>query len=387
VAQAAEGSEAKVKHRRVFVVMSLMAVLAIVTVAAGGADVVGRGMYKLVGLFGQIVALVRSSYVEEVPVSRLELGAIGGLVDAADPGGAWVPEDHAASYAAAAGRAVPAFGLVLGRRASYPYVLEVVPSSPAAAAGVLPGEYIERIGSEPVRSRPLWLPLVLLDRAAAAGENVTMDVIDRAVEDKRQVTLKNVASAVLDPVLDSSKDIPVLRLPAITEATVARLDEMLQAVAGGALVVDLRNSGLGSVESAVQAAAKIVGGEIEAPREARSGAVVPLKASGPMRQRRVVVCIDPTTARAAEVLAASLKRRGATLVGAESYGDTGERTAQSVAGGQLWIATDWFLSPDGKPLLGNGLKPDEAVRMRREGDPVLDRALELARGQALPKAA
>lgn len=375
------------KHRRVFVVVSLMAVLAIVTVAAGGADVVGHGMYRLVGLFGQVVALVRSSYVEEVPVSRLELGAIGGLVDAADPGGAWVPEDRAALYASATQRPLPAYGLLLGRRASYPYVIEVVPASPAAAAGILPGEYIERIGSEPVRSRPLWLAVVLLDRAAAAGENVTMDVIDRAVEDKRQVTLTSATGAAPDPVLDSSRGVPVLRLPAITKTAVSRLDALLQPVGGAALVIDLRGSGLGAAESAVEAAAKIAGGDVEAPRSARSGEIAPLKASGPLRQRRIVVCIDSTTARAAEILAASLKRRGATLVGAESYGDTGERMSQSAAGGQLWLAADWFLGPDGKPLLGSGLKPDEAVRMRREGDPVLDRALELARGQALPKAA
>jgi carboxyl-terminal processing protease len=376
-----------VKQRKIFMVASLVVVLAVVTVAAGGADVVGRGMYRLVGLVGQIVALVRSSYVEEVPVERLELGALGGLVDAADPGGLWVPEEHAAAFAAAAGRPVPAFGVVLGRRASYPFVLEVVPASPAAAAGLLPGEYIERIGKEPVRARPLWLAVVLLDRAAEAGESVTMDVIDRGVEDKRQVTLKNGAAWTLDPTVDKSRDIPVLRLPALTRTSVARLDEMLQGLPGGTLVIDLRGTGLGTSESAVDAAVRLAGGDVEAPRRSREGDLKPLKASGPPRQRHIVICVDPTTAGAAEVLAAALKRRGATLVGAETYGDTGERQVQSVAGGQLWLAGDWFVGPDGKGLLGAGLKPDEAVRMRREGDPVLDRALELAHGQALPKAA
>ena len=145
---------------------------------------------------------------------------------------------------------------------------------------------------------------------------------------------------------------------------------------------------MGTPEAAVDAAARIAGGDVEAPRQAKDGDLKPLKASGPARQRRLLVCIDPTTAGAAEILAAALKRRGATLLGGESYGDTGVRHAQAVAGGQLWLATDWFLGPDGKPLLGTGIKPDEVVRPRREGDPVLDRALELAHGQAvLPKAA
>ncbi len=375
------------RQRKTFVVVSLVAMLAVVGIAVGGADAVGHGMYRLVGLVGQIAALVRSSYVEEVPVDRLELGALGGLVDAADPGGSWVPEERAAAFAAAQGRLMPAYGIVLGRRASYPYVLEVVPSSPAAAAGLLPGEYIERIGTEPVRARPLWLAVVLLDRAAEVGESVTVDVIDRAVEDKRQVTLKSGTAALPEPRLEASNDVPVLRVPALTEVAVARLDEVLRNVPAGALIVDLRGSALGTAEAAVAAAARIAGGDIEAPRQTRDGALKPLKATGPARQRQIIVCIDPTTAGAAEVLAAALKRRGATLVGAETYGDTGVRQVQRVAGGQLWLASDWFVGPDGKALLGAGLKPDETVRMRREGDPVLDRALELAHGQALPKAA
>jgi C-terminal processing protease CtpA/Prc len=368
-------------------VVSLVALAAVVAVAAGGADAVNRGLYRLVGLVGQIVALVRSSYVEEVGVERIELGALAGMVDAADPGGAWVPAEHAGAFAALSSRSEPPYGMVLGRRSSYPYVIEVLPGSAAAGAGLKPGEYIERVGTEPVRARPLWLALVLLDRAERTGEKLVIDVIDRAADEKRQVMLEVAGAAMLEPVLTNERDVPLLRLPAVTPWAVARLDALLSSSATNRLIVDLRGSGLGSPEAAIDAAALIAGGEVEAPRARRGGDAKPLRASRPQRQRTVVVCIDATTAGAAEVLASTLKRRGATLVGTESYGDTGVRRAKAVAGGQLWLAADWFLGPDGKPLLGAGLSPDEIVRPRREGDAVLDRALELARAQSLPKAA
>jgi carboxyl-terminal processing protease len=265
-------------------------------------------------------------------------------------------------------------------------VLEALPGSAASAAGLKAGEYIERIGTEPVRARPLWLAIVLLDQAERAGEPVAIDVIDRSVDEKRQVTLERGGSLRLEPLLSAEGGVPLLRLPAVTTGAVARLDGLLSSVAGGALVVDLRGTGLGRPEDAVEAAARIAGGDIEAPRVRRDGSAKPLRASAPPRAWRLVVCIDGTTAGAAEVLASALKGRGATLVGTPTYGDTGVRRAQPVAGGQLWLATDWFLGPDGKPLLGSGLAPDEIVRPRREGDVVLDRALELARGQGLPKA-
>ena len=368
-------------------VVSLVALAIVVAVAAGGADAVNRGLYRLVGLVGQIVALVRSSYVEEVGVERLELGALAGMVDAADPGGAWVPAEHAGTFAAISARSEPPYGMVLGRRSSYPYVIEVVPGSAAAAAGLKAGEYIERIGTEPVRARPLWLALVLLDRAERAGEGVGIDVIDRAADEKRQVALGRTGAANLAPVLTNEGGVPLLRLPAVTPWAVARLDSLLGSGPREMLIVDLRGSGLGVPDAAVEAAAIIAGGDVEAPRVHRGGDAKPLRASRPLRQRAVVVCIDATTAGAAEVLASTLKRRGATLVGTESYGDTGVRRARAVAGGQLWLAADWFLGPDGKPLLGTGLSPDEIVRPRREGDAVLERALELSRAQSVPKAA
>jgi C-terminal processing protease CtpA/Prc len=358
-----------VKQGKVFMVVSLVALLAVVAVAAGGADAMSRGLYRLVGLVGQVVALVRGSYVEEVPVERLELGALAGMVDAADPGGAWVPEEHAAAFASLAARS------------------EVVPGSAAASAGLKAGEYIERIGADPVRARPLWLALILLERAERAGEPVGIDVIDRAADEKRQVRLANGGVSTLAPSLTDERGVPLLRIPSVGAEAVARLEGLLAGFSGPTLVVDLRGTGLGAAEAAVEAAAVIAGGEVEAPRVRRAGEAKPLRASRPLRQRTLVVCIDATTAGAAEVLAGTLKRRGATLVGSESYGDTGVRRSQAVAGGQLWLASDWFLGPDGKPVLGKGLTPDEVVRPRREGDVVLDRALELARAEALPKAA
>jgi len=368
-------------------VVSVVALAAVVAVAAGGAEALGRGLYRLVGLVGQVVALVRSSYVEDVAVERLELGALAGMVDAADPGGAWVPEEHAAAYAAAVARSEPPFGVVLGRRSSYPFVIEVLPGSAAATAGLKPGEYLERIGAEPVRARPVWLAVVLLDRAERAGDAITVDVIDRAADEKRQVTIARGGTARLEPTVSAQGGVSLLRLPAISAAAVAQLDTLLATAATGSLVVDLRGTGLGRAEDAVAAAARLAGGDVEAPRVRRDGPAKSLVASAPPRARRLVVCIDSTTAGAAEVLASTLKRRGATLVGTPTYGDTGVRRSQPVAGGQLWLAADWFLGPDGKPLLGGGLAADEVVRPRREGDVVLDRALELARAQALPAAA
>ena len=375
------------RQRWLFLAVSLAVVVGVVALASGAAGSAGRGVYRLMAVFGQTVSLVRSSYVEEVAVDRLELGAMGGLVEAADPGGQWVPDEATADYARVRARSLPPFGMVLGRRSSYPFVLEVLAESPAAKAGVVPGELIERVGSEPVRARPLWRALLLLDAAERKGTDVTLDVIDRQLSGKRPVTIKPGTVAAPAPGSELRNGIVVARLPVVDGEGVASMTKSLPPGAAAGIVVDLRGVALGTPDGAAQAAAQIAGGDPALTMQMRGGKQETFRAHGPARSWKVVVCLDGTTAGPAELLAGLLKARGGVLVGGESYGDTGQRKAIKGSGGEAWLAVEWGVAPGGAPLLGTGLKPDERVRPRKDGDAALERALELAGGAALAKQA
>lgn len=376
------------KLRAWFLVVSVALVLGVVMVTVGASAPTGTGLYRLVGLVGQAVALVRSSYVEEVEIARLELGAMAGMVEAVDPGGAWVPLAKIDSFERVTARALPPFGMVLGKRSSYPFVLQVLPGSPAAAAGVLPGELIERVEDEAVRARPVWRALVLLDEAERAGREVRVVVIDRQLSGTRTVMLKPGQVDVAGPAIELRDGVPVVRLGAVRREDVAALRRELDAHRGAAaVVVDLRSLAFGDMDAAAGIAALLVGGQVETKLARRAGDGRTLAARGEARDWRIVACVDHTTARAGELVAVLLKARGVALVGFPTYGDTGVRRSFETREGRVWLAEEWARGPDGKPLLGTGLNPDEVVRMRPDADPVLDRALELARGAALKKAA
>jgi carboxyl-terminal processing protease len=381
-------SEVKVKQRWAFVLVSTVVIAGIVLVASGAVSGSGKGVYGPVGVFGKIVSLVRSQYVEEVPVERLEQGALTGLVEAADPGGAFVPDGAREPFSRHLGRTLPAFGMVIGKRFSYPLVLQVLPGSPAAQAGIQPGELIESVDGKPVRARPTWLAWSVIEDSERAGRSVTLDVIDRQLGGKRPIKLQVGKLVAPEPSVEMRSNVVVARLPVIDSGSAKSLGEQLRTRAGApAIVLDLRGSSLGTVRGAVDAAVVLAGGECEIRLggQGKSGEV--LREKGEARGWKVFVCIDLTTAGPAELLAAALKSRGATLVGSETYGDTAQRRSQRGGGGELWMAETWGLGPDGKPLLGDGLKADERVRGRRNADPVLDRALELAGSGAAKQAA
>jgi carboxyl-terminal processing protease len=374
--------------RIVFLSVSVVMAIALVAFASGASEAVGRGLYRLVGMFGQTVALIRANYVEDVPIDRIEAGAMTGLVEAGDPGGSWVPEESASVFEAVRTRPLPPFGLVLGRRSSYPFVLQVLPGSPAEAAGIVPGELIERVGDVPVRAKQVWQAVALLDAAERSGVEVALDVIDRELEGKRPVKLRAATVPEPAPTLGDRDGVPVVRIPRIDRRSGEQVAALLAPFAGvPGVIVDLRGSALGDADAAPALAAVLAGGTVELRWLRRGGAVEPATASAPARGWRVVVCADASTAGAAEALLVALKGAGATVVGGESFGDTGRRVAVKSTGGSPWLAERWCAGPDGNPVLGDGVKPDERVRERRGADAVLERALEIARGAVLAKAA
>lgn len=373
------------KQRTVFLATSLTVVFGLGAVAALSGKL-EEGRYKAVGLFSQVVSLVRSSYVEEVPVARLEEGAIGGLVSAADPQGTWVPAAHVEAFRAYQMRALPPFGLVLGVRSSYPVVLEVLPGSAAAEAGLQPGELIERIGDQAVRARPLWRALTVLEKAEREGAAVAVDVIAHDLSGKRPVTLHPGKLGDPSPQVAIRDGAAVVRLPVVTQVHAARLSSLLPPPPMP-VVLDLRGTALGNPEGAVEAASVLLGGEFRLELAAKQGPALSVAASKPLTGRRVVVCVDHTTARAGEWLAFLLTQKGVATVGVETFGDTGLRTLTPASDGELWVVRHFLLSPERKPILGRGMKPVTQVRPTGEGDPILDKALELARGEAKAQAA
>ena len=93
------------------------------------------------------------------------------------------------------------------------------------------------------------------------------------------------------------------------------------------------------------------------------------------------------TSGPAEMLAAALAGNDrATLVGERTLGRAAEQKLVRLTDGSgLWMTYARFLTPDGKPIHGQGVEPGVAVeepgdRVRRRGcltnDPILDKALE-----------
>src|SRR3954453_4375370 len=123
--------------------------------------VLGRGAstaddtLKHIGVFSDVVAKIKTDYVEEPDMKSVTLGALNGLLEAIDPFASYLNADQYKEYLKTKDVKRADVGLVLSKRFGSIVVVGTVPNSPAAKAGLSTLDMIETIKGIATRDMPL----------------------------------------------------------------------------------------------------------------------------------------------------------------------------------------------------------------------------------------
>ena len=389
------------------------------------------GLYRPLGLFTEVLTLVKGNYVEKVETKSLMAGAFAGMTEAMDPFSEYVPPQKMAAFEAARAAKEKGdwveSGLVLARRAGYPVVVTAVPGSPAAVAGIRTDDVLEKVGGVSARSLALWEV-----EAALAGKpgGKTSVLVVRDAKPRRQTL--DVVRTSWTPALPAAERVSgelVVRVPAFGPGTAEALSKILQPLdRTKSLVVDLRGNAFGSWDEAAKSAALL--GPAGPIGELKGRKIAPTVWKADTGQRihtgGLVLLVDSGTGGPAELFAASLREAAAKEVGFDvaaavkreerraagavdddaPAGPTldkkklrvrvvGEPTfgmgltqevVRLASGGALRITVGKVRTPAGRALSPRGLDPDDRVFhvLPEEGeteklpDPFLERALKVA---------
>jgi len=374
------------KVRITLVALSLLTVTSFGGMLAAGRDN-DEGLYRALGNLAEVVHLIRTEYVDELNDEALSLSLDAGIVESVDRWAAVLPSGMTQTYRELVG-APPAFGLVLGLRLGSAAVRQAIPGSPAAAAALEAWEVIERVDGVNTRGRPLWqLRLELRDKQAA-GSSVALTVVDRRVDQRREVVLEPAAWTPAAGSLEEINGAAVIHLDSLPAGAADQIRGLVPA--DRAVVLDLRNLVWGVEEQAIAVADLFVEeGVLGGWSGRKAGAQTFAATAGSLTGRPPVIMIGPETEGVGEILAAALQRAGMPLVGGRTVGHAPHMQFVEEGDLTLWLPVGKWLRADGEPINGKGVEPDEAVEVDDEdssGDPVLDRALELA-SQPLEQAA
>jgi carboxyl-terminal processing protease len=331
----------------------------------------GKGsVYEQLNLFSEAFERIRQDAVEPVADQKLIETAIAGMLSGLDPRSVYLNENEYKAIKTPTAEDSASPGLVVTLDNGTLKVVSPLDGSPAAAAGIKPGDLIFTIDKEPTYD--LTLPEIEQKLRGPEGSEVTL-MLRRGTGAPIETKLKR-ASDKLTTVNTrvESGDIAYVRIAGFDAQTAGALADAVKQVrqqTGNKLVgfiIDLRNNPGGDFDAAVAVAdAFLDKGDITVVKNRKSDNVKRIAATpGDLANALpIVALVNGGTAREAELVAGALQdNHRAVLLGTKSFGEAAIETTIPLNGnGAIKLTTARFVTPSGRAIQGKGLDPDMTV--------------------------
>ena len=322
-------------------------------------------------VFWEVWQLARERYVDPTAADpeRMLEGAIDGMVATLGDEGhtRFLTAAEAALWQESLSGAFEGIGIYVGERDGSLLVLALIEGSPAAAAGLQPGDRILAVDGASVAG---WSIDELVARVRGpAGTAVTLEVSRRDVDMLRftitraRITVPSVSWALL------TDRIALIQITSFDEQAARGLRNALtEAQAAGAerIILDLRNNPGGLLSALLTIAGEFLPAEtpvlIERSRDG-SQRINTTRTAGIAQDMPMVVLINGGSASAAEILAGALQDAGRAILVGETTVGTGTVLTPFLLkdGAQLLLGTQEWRTPAGRQIRGVGITPDRVV--------------------------
>ena len=326
-------------------------------------------------LLDEARTIIQNNFVDRdaATTERLQDGALAGMVDILGDTGhsrfmtpTMVEEQH--NYTAGEFEGIGAY---VEMRDGFVTVVTPIDNSPAQAAGVQPGFIVLEVAGEDMTGKtlqevverilgPAGSEVTITFFNPESGENVTL-TIERA-----RIELENVTWAMLP-----GSTIAYTRVAGFSQDVGKELGAAIDAAeAQGAtgVILDLRNNPGGLLHEAVAVTAQFLppDGVVVLRQDAQGDVkqeLVPNDAAP--TSLPVVVLINQGSASASEIVSGALQDAGrATLVGETTFGTGTVLNEFALSDGSaILLATEQWLTPDGRVIWREGIVPDEVVEL------------------------
>ena len=346
-----------------FVSFSTVLVGALLAGAVMGRGATSEDPYKHIAVFTEVLSRIKSDYVEEPDLKGVTMGAVNGLLEAVDPYASYLSADQFKQYQKQKDQKRAETGLILSKRFGYIGVVDAIPGSPAAKAGLNTGDMIESIKGVATRDMPLAYAELLLKGDAGSSVDLTVLRVRRPESQKVTLTRANVKFPAVQSKLlpDQTGHIALQSLEPGKVKEVSSAIESLEKQGAKRLVLDLRSCAFGAPEDGLALANlfldKGLMGYLQGQRITKQNfEAVPGKQ---VTKLPVAVVTNRGTAGGAEVAAAALlDLKRSEVVGERTYGDAAMRKAITLDDGSaLILAVAKYYSPSGLAIQDKAVMP------------------------------
>ena len=326
--------------------------------------------YKQLNLFGDVFELVRQNYADDVNDETLVEGAINGMLTALDPHSNYLNAKNFTDMKVQTRGEFGGLGIEVSMENGLVKVVSPIDDTPAAHAGIKPGDMITHLDGQPVQG--LTLPEAVEKMRGPINSDITL-TIRREGRDPFDVKLTraNIKIQSVRSHLEGS-NVAYIRITSFNEQTDVGLNNAIKNLKQQAnnkligVVLDLRNNPGGLLDQAVAVSdAFLDRGEIVSTRGRRSDDAQRYNARpGDIASGLpVAVLINGGSASASEIVAGALQdHHRAILIGTKSFGKGSVQTIIPLAGhGAMRLTTARYYTPSGRSIQARGIDPDIVV--------------------------
>lgn len=349
---------------------------------------------------GALMDFVSKHYVEPekaVP-EKLMTGALRGMLQELDPYSTYIPPGMAAARQSGLTGEGVGVGITVSKAAHQGLlVVGVLPGSPAAQAGIRPGDMVLEVDGHRMQHQDLADFLNELQGKPGSEVLLTVRPAGKTETILHRLTRK---AFIINPVPPKAvkycaPHIGYIRIDRFNRHTCREMLRSVQTLQKQgrlrALILDLRNNPGGMVEAAVEVVSQFLAPEkvvfsAVGRDPAREKQVRTLAGKQLLMELPLTLLVNEFSASASEITAGALKdHKRARIVGSRTYGKGAIQEVRTLPnGGLIRYTRAYYKTPAGTRIAGVGVEPDLALQIPREETFQLARAARPGKGKDSP---
>ncbi len=318
--------------------------------------------------FTEVFSKIKSDYVEDVADKKLLEDAIGGMLAGLDPHSTYLdPEGYKDVRIGTEGQ-FGGLGIEVTMENGFVKVVSPIEDTPAARAGLQPGDLIVRLDDQAVKGMSLSDAVKLM--RGKPGSDITLTVVREGENQPLKITvtravikIRSVKSRLLEP---GYGYIRITQFQANTTKNMKTSLSKLEKENGGKLkgvVLDLRNNPGGVLNAAVSVSDAFLKKGIIVYTEGRiadSKLTFEAQPDQVLEGAPLVVLVNGGSASASEIVAGALQDNGrAVIMGTKTFGKGSVQTIMPMSNGAaLKLTTARYFTPGGRSIQATGIEPD-----------------------------
>ena len=358
--------------------ITIIFVFLISLIASSFLSASNKDLYEKLDVFGDVFDIIKKNYVEDVNDKEVIEYAINGMLQSLDPHSGYMNTEIYVEMQEETRGEFGGLGIEVTMENGYVKVISPIDDTPAAKAGIRPGDYITHIDDTGVLGLSLQDAVEML--RGPVGSNIIITIVRIGEEDPINVEIKRAIITVRAVRFNREGNVGYIRLISFSEQADKGIKNAVQSLTNEigesnlvGFILDLRSNPGGLLDQSAKVTDNFLDtGEIVSIKGRNKKDISRFSASrGDITDGKpMIVLINQGSASASEIVAGALQdHKRAIILGEQSYGKGSVQTIFPLKDSSaIKMTTALYFTPSGDSIHEIGITPDIEVEFIYEDE-------------------